>query len=336
VSVSSAPPVVRISADVFHHPAGVAIIGASDNPDKVGGRPILYLKTLGYGGAIYPINPARATVQDLAAYPDVASLPTVPDVAVIAVGGVAALDAVRQCAEAGVKGCVIMASGFSETHDAASARLQEEMVRVAASTGMRLVGPNAQGLADFGSGAVLAFSTMFLEAPPQDGTVGLISQSGGMCAIPYGLLRERGIGVRYVHGTGNDCDVSVAELLTAVVEDPEIKVVCVYLEGIADPAAFERAARTAIERDVPIVALIGGRSDDGARAAQSHTGSLASGRLVVEAFLERLGVRRVSSMTELVEAVDVYLAGAEVSGDRLGIVSNSGGVCVLGSDYAAE
>lgn len=325
-----------ISAEVFHDPASVAVVGASDNPDKVGGRPLFYLRTLGYAGAIYPVNPARDTVQGLPAFPDLASLPQVPTVGVIAVPGRGAVEAVRQCAEAGVQGCVIITSGFAETDDPAGAAMQDEMVAIARATGMRLVGPNSQGLANFGTGTVLTFSTMIIEAPPQDGAVALISQSGGMSAIPYGLLRDRGVGVRYFHATGNDCDVSVAELLEAVVRDPAVKVACTYIEGIADPVAFERAARVALERGVPVIALVGGRSADGARAAASHTGSLASEGVVIDAFLARLGVRRVGSMTELVEAVDVYLTGASVAGARLAIVSNSGGVCVLASDYAGE
>ena len=330
----SAPPTV--SAAVFHDPASVAVIGASDNTDKHGGRPLHYLRTLGYAGRIYPVNPARDTVQGLPAYPSVAALPEVPEVAVIAVSGAMTVDAVRQCAAAGVKGCMIITSGFAETSDPAGAEMQAEMVRIAGAAGMRLVGPNAQGLANFGTGTVLTFSTMVIEAPPQDGPVALVSQSGGMSAIPYGLLRDRGVGVRYFHGTGNDSDVSVAELLTAVIEDPAIKVVCTYLEGIADPAAFEVAARRSLELGVPIVALMGGRTSAGARAAASHTGSLANEGVVVDAFLARLGVRRVASMTELVEAVDLYLVGAQVTGDRLAIVSNSGGSCVLASDYVSE
>jgi acyl-CoA synthetase (NDP forming) len=275
-------------------------------------------------------------VQELPAYADVTALPEVPDVAVIAIPGAGAVDAVRQCAKAGVKGCVILSSGFSETRETAGIGMQDEMVGIARRAGMRLVGPNAQGLANFGNGAVLAFSTMFIEAPPMDGPVALVSQSGGMSAIPYGLLRERGVGVRYCHGTGNDCDVSVSELVSLVLEDPDIKVILMYVEGIADAADFERAARASVAKGVPIVALVGGRSADGARAAQSHTGSLASEAVVVEAFLERLGVRGVKTMNELVQSVDLYLTDVEVSGEQIGIISNSGGVCVLASDHASD
>jgi acyl-CoA synthetase (NDP forming) len=318
----------------FHAPQSVVVFGASDNRDKVGGRPIHYLMSMGYAGQIFPINPAREVVQGLTAYPDIAALPEVPEVAVIAVGGARAVDAVAQAAAAGTKGCVILASGFAEAHDAQGIAWQEEMVATARAAGMRLVGPNSQGLANFGTGAVLSFSTMFTECLPEDGAVAIVSQSGGMCAVPYGLLRERGVGVRYVHGTGNDSDVTTAEMISAVLEDPAVRIVLTYVEGVADVAAFERAARRALERNIPIVALVGGRSADGARAAASHTGSLASDRVVVDAFMARLGIRRVESMTELVESAEVYLQGGEVTGTELAIITNGGGVCVISSDHA--
>lgn len=326
---------VRDVPAFFHQPKSVAVFGASENQDKVGGRPIHYLTSLGFEGEIYPINPARPAVQGLKSYPDLSSTPTVPDIAVVAVGGAAAVDAVAQSAAAGVRGCVILASGFAEAHDEQGTAWQEKMVSAARAVGMRLVGPNAQGLADFATGAVLSFSTMFTESPPQDGHVAIVSQSGGMCAVPYGLLRERGLGVRYVHGTGNDCDVTTAEMISAVLQDPEVRLVLTYVEGISDVAAFERAARTALDRGVPIVALVGGRSSDGARAAQSHTGSLASDKVVIDAFMARLGIRRVDTMTELVESVEIYLQGAAITGERLAVISNGGGVCVISSDHAA-
>lgn len=319
----------------FHAPQSVVVFGASDSPDKVGGRPIHYLMSMGYTGRIFPINPGRQVVQGLAAYPNIAALPEVPEVAVIAVGGARAVDAVAQAAAAGTMGCVILASGFAEAHDEQGIAWQEEMVATSRAAGMRLVGPNSQGLANFGTGAVLSFSTMFTECPPQDGAVAIVSQSGGMCAVPYGLLRERGIGVRYVHGTGNDSDVTTAEMISAVLEDPEVRIVLTYVEGVADVAAFERAARRALERGVPIVALVGGRSAEGARAAASHTGSLASDRVVIDAFMARLGIRRVDSMTELVESVEVYLQGGKVTGTELSVITNGGGVCVISSDHAS-
>src|SRR3954467_478403 len=174
------------------------------------------MREFGFAGEVLPVNPTRETVQGLAAYPDLDSLPVIPDVALIAVAGAAAAAAVASCARRGVQGCIIMASGFGETDDPEGHRLQEQMQAAAAASGTRLVGPNSQGLANFATGAVLGFSTMFTEQPPADGPVAIISQSGAMCSVPYGLLRRRGIGVRYAHGTGNDMDVTVGELAEAV------------------------------------------------------------------------------------------------------------------------
>jgi len=137
-----------------------------------------------------------------------------------------------------------MASGFGETASVEAQAQQQRMKQIADESGMRIIGPNSQGLANFASGAVLSFSTMFLEAPPQDGPVAIVSQSGGMSVVPYGLLRNRGIGVRHVHATGNDCDVSVGELASVLAEDPDLKLLLLYLETIRDADAVAQMALT--------------------------------------------------------------------------------------------
>lgn len=325
-----------MSIRFLHEPASVAVIGASDDPDKIGGRPVRYLREFGFTGSVLPVNRSRDTVQGLRSYPDVSALPSVPDVALIAVPGVAAAEAVEMCAALGVKACVVFASGFGETDDPAAQALQERMRDAARRTGMRLVGPNSQGLANFSTGAVLGFSTMFIEQPPADGPVGIVSQSGAMCSVPYGMLRRRGIGVRYAHGSGNDADVGVAELAEAVLDDPGIRLLLMYLENISDAGPLERMARKALQRDVPVVALMGGRSADGQRAARSHTGALANEERVVDAFFLRTGIWRARSMRELVGATELYLQGWEPRGRGLTVISNSGAVCVLAADAAAD
>jgi acyl-CoA synthetase (NDP forming) len=324
------------SLSFLHDPRSVAIVGASDDGDKVGGRPVRYLREFGFTGDVLPVNSGRTTVQGLPAYPSVSALPVVPDVALIAVPGTAAVEAVAACADVGVKACVVMAAGFGETDDADAQDLQNRMLASARQSGMRIVGPNSQGLANFGTGAVLGFSTMFAEQPPQDGPVAIISQSGAMCSVPYGLLRRRGIGVRYAHGTGNDADVTVGELAEAVLSDADVRLVLLYLEDLRDPTGLERAAATALEQQVPIVALMGGRSTEGKRAAQSHTGALASEQRVVDAFFDRVGIWRARSMGDIVNSTELYLKGWQPSGRDVVIVSNSGAVCVLGADAAAD
>ncbi len=210
------------------------------------------------------------------------------------------------------------------------------MVGRARARGMRLVGPNSQGLANFGSGAVASFSTMFTEVEPMDGPVGIVSQSGAMSVIPYGLLRGRGIGVRHAHATGNDADVTVCELAAVVAEDPALKLLLLYLEGIPDPWHLAEAAQVARERGLPIVALKAGRTPAGQEAALSHTGALASEDRTVDAFLAEHGIRRARDMVDLVDSAQLYLKGWRPRGRRLVAISNSGAVCVLTADAASR
>jgi len=316
----------------FHTPKSVAVIGASNDPEKIGGRPIRYMREFGFTGAIYPVNPGRAEVQGLPAYPSVRDLPEVPDVVIVAVAGANAVEQVVICAEIGVSGCIVMASGFGETGDAEGLEAQERMLSAARESGMRIVGPNSQGLANFSNGAVLGFSTLFTEQPSLDGPVAIVSQSGAMCSVPYGMLREAGIGVRYAHGTGNDIDVSAAELALDIVADPDIQLLLLYLEDLKDPDSLALLAEAARERGLPVIALKGGRSEAGQRAAASHTGALANEERVVDAFLKKHGIWRANSTRELVSATQLYLRARVPDGDHIAIVSNSGAVCVLTAD----
>lgn len=315
-------------------PRSIAVIGASENPNKIGGRPLAYLSRFGFKGAIYPINPSRTEVQGMRCFPGMAALPDTPDMVIVAVAGERAVAAVDECADAGVKVAIVMSSGFGES-DAEGKRRELAMAARARARGMRVVGPNSQGLANFGTGAVASFSTMFTEAPPADGPIGIISQSGAMSVIPYGLLRARGIGVRHSHATGNDCDVTVCELATVVAEDPALKLLMLYLEGIPDPWNLAEAARVARDRNLPVVVLKSGRSPAGQEAARSHTGSLASEDRLVDVFLRDHGILRVDTMADMVGAAELYLKGWRPQGRRLVAISNSGAVCVMTADAAS-
>lgn len=314
-------------------PASIAVIGASENPDKIGGRPIDYLGRFGFRGQVFPINPHRAWVQGHKSFPSLAELPQAPDVAIIAVPGAQAVAAVESCAAAGVKVAIMMASGFGETE---GGKAQErDMAARARARGMRIVGPNSQGLANFATGAVASFSSMFTEVAPADGPVAIVSQSGAMSVVPYGLLRAQGIGVRHAHATGNDCDVTASELAMAVAHDPGIRLLLLYLESIPDPHHLAAAARVAHARGLPIVALKPGRTAAGQAAARSHTGALANEDRVVDAFLERHGIRRARDTAEMVDAVALYLKGWVPQGRRLVVISNSGAACVMAADAAS-
>lgn len=314
-------------------PKRVAIVGATEDRNKVGGRPLHYLQTLGFQGDIYPVNPKRATVQGLPAYATLAELPQDPDVVVLAVAQEQVPDLIRQCAARGVGAVVVMSSGFAET-GAEGAQRQRALVEQARQLGVRLIGPNAQGIANFRSGAVLNFSTMFMEVAPQDGPVAIISQSGAASVMPYAMLRERGIGVRYLVASGNDADASVSELALVAAADPEVRVLLLYIESLADPQMLAEVARLARERGAAVVVLKSGRSAHGAKAAASHTGAIVNDDVVVDAFLERHGIWRAQDVHGLVNATELYLAAGLRAAQHLVVMSHSGAVGVLCADAA--
>lgn len=319
--------------DAALNPKSVAIVGASDNPHKVGGRPILYMRNYGFKGKIFPVNPARAEVQGYKAYADLAALPEVPDMAIVALAGEGTVQAVEQCARMGVKVAVVMASGFGET-GAEGRRVQDAMLATARAAGMRMVGPNSQGLANFGTGAIANFSTIFHDAPCLPGAVAIISQSGALSQLIYSLLYQRKIGVRHCHATGNEADITVAELAARVAEDADVKLLLLYLETINHPQQLAKAAAIAHRRDLPLVALKSGRTERGQRAARAHTGSAEIEDHLVDAFLRAHGIWRAADPQDLVNASELYLKGWRPHGRRLVVISNSGATCVLAADAA--
>ena len=175
---------------------------------------------------------------------------------------------------------------------------------------------------------------MFMDMDRADGHVAMLSQSGALSTVPVGFLRQRNIGVRHTHATGNDADITVGELAIAVAEDTEVKLMLLYLESIPEKKYLEELAAVALDRDLPIIALKSGRSEAGRQAAQSHTGALANEDRVVDAFFEHHGIWRAPDMRGLVEATDLYLKGWKPKGRRLVAISNSGAVCVMTADAA--
>jgi acyl-CoA synthetase (NDP forming) len=314
-------------------PRCIAIVGASDNPDKIGGRPLVHLARNGFAGRVLAVNPTRTEVQGSPSFPDVASLPEVPDVAIVALPGEAAIRAVADLAAAGTEVAVVMASGFGEVGE--EGRVLERQLRQAAlDGGMRIVGPNSMGVCNFGTGAVLTFTTALLEVPPVPGPVAIVSQSGSMAAEPYLLLAHEGIGIRQLHASGNDADVSVFELAALAARDPGVELLLLYFESLKDVRALEQLGEIARERQLPVVALKAGRTAAGQAAARSHTGALATEDRVVDAVLERQGIWRARDLDDLMRAASLHLRGWRSRGKRLGVVSNSGASCVQIADAA--
>nr|WP_265306184.1 CoA-binding protein [Verminephrobacter eiseniae] len=250
-------------------PRRVAVLGASDNPVKAGGRPIAYMRRYGFQGDIYPVNPRRTEVQGLPCYASLADLPQAPDLVVISLAGSQVDAALAQCIAAGARCAVIYASGFAEL-GAAGLAAQQALMRRASAAGLRLIGPNTQGVANFQTGAVLNFSTMINECAPQDGAIAIVSQSGAGAGILYGGLRRQGLGVRYMVATGNEADVNVARAVRGLLEDPSLRLILMYAEALRDTGLLAEAAALSARRDVPILAVKAARTPAGQATASSH------------------------------------------------------------------
>ncbi|MGE0653931.1 MAG: CoA-binding protein, partial [Alphaproteobacteria bacterium] len=299
-------------------PGGVALVGASDDVTRIGGRPLRYLRESGFAGKIYPVNPKRETVQGLKAFSSVAALPQAPDVAILAVPASGTVQAVRDCAERGVKAAIVFSAGFAETGDEGRA-LQDEMVSVAGAAGMRLLGPNCLGVFNAATGFYGTFSAMLDTGLVKPGPIGIVSQSGAYGSHLMHLARLRGLGMSYMITTGNECDIDVAEALCWAVEQPDINVVMAYAEGVRDRDTFIDALELARERRKAIVFMKVGRSAVGAHAVSSHTAALAGSDAIFDAAFRQYGVWRASTTAEQLDIVAACARGAYPKSNSLGI-----------------
>ena len=321
------------SLDALFAPRSVAILGASDDPTRIGGRPLAYLLQAGFKGAIYPVNPSRETVQGLPAYASVTDLPEVPEAAILALPAAKVEEAVTALAGRGVKACILFASGFAETGDTA---LQARVAAIARAGGMRLVGPNCLGAFSVPGRFYASFSTVLDRGLPVEGGLSIVSQSGAFGSHLYYLARQRGIGVRHWVTTGNEADVTVAECIEYFAHDPGTQVIMAYAEGFTDGDRLVSALTAARAARKPVVFMKVGRSEIGAEAAQSHTAALAGADAVCDAVLRQFGAFRAGSTEELVDIAHIACAGALPAGPKLGIVTISGGVGVLMTDAASD
>jgi acyl-CoA synthetase (NDP forming) len=305
-------------------PNSVALVGASDDVTRIGGRPLRYLRESGFKGAVYPVNPKRETVQGLTAYPSIAALPEAPDVAILAVPAAATVQAVRECAERNVKAAIVFSAGFAET-DEAGRVLQDEMTAIARQSGMRLLGPNCLGVFNSTIGFYGTFSAMLDTGLVTPGPIGIVSQSGAYGSHLMYLARLRGLGMNYLVTTGNECDINVAEALRWMVEQPDINVVMAYAEGIKDRDTFIEALEIARDRRKAIVFMKVGRSEVGAHAVSSHTAALAGSDAVFDAVFRQYGVRRASTTAEQIDIAAACSRGVYPKNNSLGIFTMSGG-----------
>ena len=323
----------RSGLDALFNPRSVAIIGASDDPIRIGGRPLRYLRTFGFEGAVWPVNPRRERVQGIEAHPTIDEVPGEVDVAVVAVPSDMTLDTIEACAGRGVKAAVVFTSGFAETGAEGAAR-QRRMSGIARASGMRILGPNCLGVYNAAIGFFATFTTTLDLHHPRPGPVAVVSQSGAYGAYLGLLARRRRIGVGLWVTTGNECDVTVSECIEWMAARPEVGVVAAYAEGVRDGDALLASLDAAQRCGKPVIFTKAGRSRAGAEAARSHTAALAGSDAVFDAVLAQQGIVRAASTEEMLDAAYAASIGVLPPSRRVGFMTISGGAGVLMADEA--
>ncbi len=308
------------------YPTSVAVVGASRDPKSIGGRLFANLLHNGFTGAAYPINPGADQVNGVDAYPSVTDVPGTVDLAVIAVPSPAVRQAVEDCGKKGVRGVVVVSAGFSEVGNEAD---EAEVVALARRYGMRLVGPNCMGLLN--ADPKVSLDVQFGPNFPPYGNVAMSSQSGALGLAILERTAELGIGISTFVSVGNRADVSANDLLLYWEDDPATDVILLYMESFGNARRFGRLARR-VAKKKPVVVVKAGRSAAGARAAASHTGSLASLDVAVDALFRRAGVIRTDTLHELFEVTELLANQPLPPGRRVAVLTNAGGPGILVAD----
>ncbi|XDA97915.1 acetate--CoA ligase family protein [Sulfitobacter sp. LCG007] len=314
-------------------PRSVAVIGASEDVTRIGGRPIAAMLRAGYAGRILPVNPTRQTVQGLPCHAGVDDLPETPDAALIAVPARLVPETIEALGRRGCKAATLFSAGFAEV-GAEGEAAQRALVSRARRHGMRILGPNTLGVYNVGIGYYGTFSSSIDTGMPIEGNIGIASQSGAFGAHLGALARDRGLGCSALITTGNEADITIAEAIQWMAESDATDVICAYMEAINDAPGLLRALDAARDAGKPVLALKSGRSAVGARAAASHTASLTGDAVVADAVLSDHGaiiLRDPETMMDI-----AYAASRKVLPSRhsLGIVTVSGGAGIVASDEA--
>jgi acetyl coenzyme A synthetase (ADP forming)-like protein len=309
-------------------PRSIAVIGASRRRGTIPGEVFHNLIQTGFEGPVFPVNPKAEVVQSVQAYPTVLDIPGEVDLAVVAVPAAAVAGVAQQCGEKGVKALLVISSGFAEVGDEGVER-QRELLRIARAYGIRVVGPNCMGLMN--TDPSIRLNASFAPSVPTPGRVGFSSQSGALGIAVIDRTIELGLGMSTFISVGNKADISGNDLLQYWENDDRTDVILLYLESFGNPRKFARIARR-VARRKPIVAVKSGRSRAGARAAASHTASLATGDVAVDALFHQAGVIRTDTLEELFDVTSLLANQPLPKGRGVGILTNAGGLGILCAD----
>src|SRR5580692_8660333 len=323
--------------DSFFAPDSIALIGASRDLEKIPGRLLSMLRKNGYPGKLYPINPNYGDIDGLKCYPSISDVGQPIDLAVVIIPAKAVLGALEQCVAAGVKNAVIISSGFAE-EGGDSAAMQAQIASLARSSGMRISGPNAEGFLSEVQKVAATFSPTVDVKPghvPLVATrrrIGIVAQSGGIGFAIKHRAKALGIAISYVVSAGNESDLGAGEFLDYMVQDSSTDVILLFIEGIRDVDKFLAAARLAAETGKPVIVTKVGRSGAGERAAASHTASMAGWSAAYDAVFAKYGFIVSNDLDEAVAIAAVLATNPTPKGDRVAVLTVSGGAGIWGAD----
>ncbi|MQA81556.1 MAG: CoA-binding protein [Streptosporangiales bacterium] len=316
-------------------PRAIAVVGASDDPARIGGQPVRALKDFGYAGQVYPVNPRYDTVQGLRCFPDVCAVPGRCDVALVALPAPLVPGVIRQCGEAGVPFAIVLSAGFEEIGEGGR-QVHAELAEAIRDSGVRVIGPNCQGMLNARHGVYAGFGAIFGDPNVRRGPVAMVTQSGGFGYAVVGLADHVGIGFDYVVSTGNEVDIDALELMEDLLERPEVEVLAVYLEGVKDGRRLAALGSRALELGKPIVVWKVGNSVTGRRAAASHTANLTADQEMYRAVFREGGFIEVTDVDDLVDVARAALMRRLPDGPDVAVLSISGGAGVLLADRCED
>ncbi|GBO52563.1 hypothetical protein APA_232 [Pseudanabaena sp. lw0831] len=316
----------RHPLDCIFHPRSVAVIGASEREGSVGRTLLWNLIRSPFGGTVFPVNPQRHSVLGIKSYPDIASVPEVVDLAVIATPAATVPQVIRECVAVGVKGAIIVSAGFKEIGEAGTA-LEQQVLAEARRGGMRIIGPNCLGVMNPLAGLNATFAGTIARA----GNVAFISQSGALCTSILDWSLGENVGFSAFVSIGSMLDVGWGDLIEYLGDDPHTHSIVLYMESIGDAHAFLSAARE-VAMDKPIIVLKVGHTEAAAKAAASHTGALTGSDEVLNAAFRRCGVLRVHTISDLFDMAEILAKQPRPKGNRLSIVTNAGGPGAIATD----
>jgi len=319
--------------DSLFRPKSIAVVGASDDVNKVSGQPMDYLLKAGYKGKLYPVNPNKETILGLKAYPSVLAIPDEVEAVIIVIAAAAVPKVVQECAQKGVKAIFIGVSGFAEAGEQGK-KLQDEIERIANSAGILINGPNTNGLFNVIDRVGLGYS--IAQEFVKLGNVAYASQSGALISASVPRFAKRNVGMAYYVGVGNQANLELLDYVGYFLADSRVDVITMFAEGFKTPEKLIDIADVALEMEKPMAILKVGRSELSGKAAKGHTGALVGSDAVFDAICKQKGIARAFDFDELIAITAVFSKYRKCKGNRVGVVASSGGAISIIADQAMK